>query len=258
MSDEILKVPIPSGGDRVYALVRTILSAIPACGGPATELFNVIVTPPIEARRDEWRKQVGERLAALATNHGVDLEALQKDEAFMDVVMQTTHIAMRNRQVEKRKALCNAITNSALPNAPDESKRQMFLHFIDQFTVWHTKVLKLLSDPNGWVVRSERPRPLIQGGSALAAILWAFPDLKNDPPFCEAIWNDLRQSGLASEHPPFQFAEVPGGMIGQIPQATPGIQSTMTAPFGPKFTTSLGDEFLAFINSPDAPAGGTK
>src|ERR1700722_8641479 len=146
MSDEPLKVPKPTGRDAAVAIVRAGIGSIPVVGAAATELFSWFFRPAVERRREEWMGSVGETLEQLKSR-GVDLEALQSDEAFVDVVAQATHIAMRNHQEEKREALRNAIANSALQQTPDESKRQMFLQYIDMFTVWHLKVVGLIANP---------------------------------------------------------------------------------------------------------------
>jgi hypothetical protein len=177
-------------------------------------------------------QNVAEVLMQLQATRGIDLELLQSDEAFIDVVMQATQIASRNHQQEKREALRNAIANSVGPHAPEESKRQMFLQFIDRFTVWHIKFLNFFADPKGQLGRYTALRPIgLKSGAVLEAIEIVFSEMRGQREFYEQIWNDIRVVGLVLTSPP------------------PGIV-TFQAPGLTKQTTALGDEFLGFINSP--------
>ena len=54
MTDEKLQVPERSMADAAHALVKAGLSAIPMVGGPAVELFQYVVQPPLERRREAW------------------------------------------------------------------------------------------------------------------------------------------------------------------------------------------------------------
>ncbi len=197
-------------------------------------------------------RQVGEVLENLTTGRGETLESLQNNEAFVDVVLQATQIALRNHHEKKREALRNAITNSVGPKAPAEAKSQMFLQFIDRFSVLHLRMLEVVSDPNGWFQRLGRSLPDIQQGSAAYAIELAFPELSNEINLRDAVWNDLQQTGLASKEPPpgiIGVSTVPQNWANS--QGTPGIGPVRrTSPFAKQHTTKLGDEFLSFIKSP--------
>ena len=143
--------PKPGKGDVVHAVVRAGLSSIPAVGGPAVELFQMVFAPPLEKRRDEWMNQVGEALRDLEQERGIRLEDLQANDVFIDTVLQATQIAFRSSQEEKRGALRNAIYNAALSNPPEQSLQQIFLDLIDSFTVWHLRILKLFDNPPQWL-----------------------------------------------------------------------------------------------------------
>jgi hypothetical protein len=229
MSDEVTRLPTPDGEDVAVALGRAVVGSIPAVGAAATELFNWFVKPPIERRRDEWMRQVGETLDQLKTR-GIDLEELQNDEKFVDVVMQATHVAMRNHQEEKREAFRNAIANSVGPDAPEESKRQIFLQLIDRFTVWHLTLLKVFADPNGWFDSHNQPRQRLRAGQVSEAIESAFPQLREQKEFYELIYDDLGATGLVEATP------------------MPGIV-TLAGNYA-KISRPLGDEFLNYISAP--------
>ena len=59
MSDDKLEVPNKSIGDTAHAIAKAGISAIPVIGGPAAELFQYVVQPPLEKRREKWMRQVG-------------------------------------------------------------------------------------------------------------------------------------------------------------------------------------------------------
>jgi len=117
MADDRLAVPAKSPGDAAHAVTRAGLSVIPLFGGPAVELFQYVLQPPLERRRERWMADVGERLKELERK-GLKLESLQGNEQFITAVMHATHIALRTHQAAKLQALQNAIVNSAAGQAP--------------------------------------------------------------------------------------------------------------------------------------------
>ena len=123
--------PQSSTGDTIHAMARAGLGAIPYVGTAASELLNAIVTPPLERRRNEWMKQIGEALRKLEKQMGVVLESLQEKDEFIDIAIEATQIAIKTSNREKKEALKNAILNSALPSPPEESLQKLFLNLID-------------------------------------------------------------------------------------------------------------------------------
>ena len=77
MADDKLKVPKRTGGDAAHAVVKAGLSAVPVVGGTAVELFQYVVQPPLEKRREKWMTDVGEKLHELESN-GLKLEGFTK------------------------------------------------------------------------------------------------------------------------------------------------------------------------------------
>lgn len=186
-----LEVPKPTGKDAIHAAGRGFLGMIPFVGSGAAEVFSWFVKEPLERRRDEWMEEVGEQLRRLADQFGIDLAELQKNDAFVDTVMQATHIAMRNRHADKRAALRNAILNSGLPDAPEESLRQMFLHWVDVLTPWHLKVLTLFHDPRkAW----KAGRLMVCGLSQVLETV--APELGGKREFYDQVWRELWSAGL--------------------------------------------------------------
>src|SRR5258707_556352 len=84
----------------------------------------------------------GRRMSTSATNRTIVIFA------FVTTALQATQIAVRTRQEEKLNALRNALVNSALAGAPDETIQQIFLNHVDSPTAWRLRVLAFLCDPS--------------------------------------------------------------------------------------------------------------
>jgi len=218
MTDKKLKVPTQSNGDAVHAVVKAGLSAIPIVGGPAVELFQYVIQPPLEKRRVEWMAQIGEKLEELETN-GLKLDELQENEEFVTAVMHATQIALRTHQTEKLNALRNAIVNVAKGSAPDEVLQNVFLNLVDTFTEMHLQILKVFQSPT--------PPSGVSMGGLSTVLEHCIPALRGQQELYKQLWKDLYSRGLLN---------------------TEGLNITMTASgLGEKRTTGIGDAFLNFI-----------
>ncbi len=235
MRDDNLEPPKRTGADAGHAVARAVLGALPVAGSAAVELFTSIVVPPLERRRDEWMRRVGEDLKDLHDKRGVDLDDLKKDERFLDTVLQASQAALRTSQQEKLDALRNAVVNAALPGAPERAVQQMFLLWVDSFTEWHLRLLRLFHDPVAWFRQAGAKPPDLYMGSLDALLKAAYPQLRDRNAFYTQVWRDLFQEGLVS---------------------TEGLVTMMTGPGTlSRRTTDLGAEFLAFVGSPTPPPG---
>ena len=224
------KPPERGAGDIAHTLARAGIASVPVIGGAAVELFQLVITPPLEKRREEWMREIGEALGDLEKNQGVRLEDLRANDAFVDTVLQASQIALRNSQEEKRQALKNAILHAALPNPPEQSLQQMFLSYIDVFTVWHLRLLSLFHDPQQWATKNNHKFTQSMGGSLSDILSSAFPELGSNRPLYDQIWNDLYSRSLVS---------------------TNGLHTMMTAQgLMARRTTDLGTKFLQFTMSP--------
>ena len=198
--EKIPKVPVDSLGDRVHAVMRSGLGAIPIAGQAAIELFGALVAPPLAKRRDEWMRDVGEMLAKLSEKKHVNLEDLQQNDAFLDLLMDASQAAIRNANQEKRKALQNAIRNAALGQGPEEALQHMFIRWVDELTDRHLRILHLFRDPEAWATINGRHLPTL---GALSDVLTdAFPELKRKREFYDQVWRDLYTRGLVNTDQP--------------------------------------------------------
>jgi hypothetical protein len=178
--DDNYLVPIDkTAGDYVYAAVKAGLASIPVGGGAASELFAVVITPPLEKRRDEWMREVGEGLRRLEQEREIDLAALAENDQFVDIVMSASAAALKTSSQRKREALKNAVLNVASDNSPEESLAQVFVQLVDQFTEWHLKILKLFQNPRAHVFNDN-----LVSSSLIRTLLDAFPDLEGQKTGC--------------------------------------------------------------------------
>lgn len=211
-------VPKPSRGDAAHAFTKAALSVVPVVGGPAVEIFQWAVQPPIEKRRTQWMEQVGSRLARME-EQGLKLEDLQGNDQFISAVLQATQIAVRTHSDEKLRALQAALENIARNQAPEEALQAMFFSFIDSMPELQLQVLTTFSAPTV-------PPGLSMGG--LSTVLeYNLPELRGKQDLYEQLWKDLYARGLVN---------------------TSNLHMTMSASgLAASRTSALGEAFLKFI-----------
>lgn len=215
--------------DILYAVTKAGLGSVPLAGAAASELLGLIVTPPLEKRRQKWMLEIGERLKRLEEKENIDLEGLSTNEQFIDTVLQATSLALKTSEKEKLIAFKNAISNTAIGEAPDKIKSQIFLTLLDSFTVWHLKILYFINDPKEWFKISEVSAPNFSMGSLSTVLKSAFPDLQDQDELLDVIWDDLHDAGF---------------------HRTSGLNSMMSGDGTlQNRTTNLGKEFLEFITN---------
>ena len=235
---DISKRPERNAKDVVHTIVKTAISAIPIpfVSGPVAELFNFVITPSLKKRDDEWIESVAKRLKALEKKvEGFKIENLCENESFISTLIHASQAAIRSHQKQKLEALRNAVLNAAMPNAPEEDLQLMFLNFVDSFTPFHLRMLKILNDYEArrpqnrhtgvrieFVLKSEQ--------SIALPVHKVCPDLWEHQKYYNQALIDLRIRGLAEIRMTDQ-----ADFLEKIVYAQP---------------TKLGEEFLDFIASP--------
>ncbi len=213
--------------DIAYSVARATLGSIPIVGAVASELLQLLVTPPLEKRRNEWMIEIGEKLKQLEQKEELNLNDLANNEVFIDVVLQATQLALLTSEKEKNQYFKNAILNSAVDENPNITEVQIFLNLISNFTVWHIKILKLFDNPENWFRQNGKTMPSYMAAGLSNVLEEAYPELKDKRELYDLIWDDLSRAGL---------------------HKTSGLHTTMTGSslMVPR-TTSFGKEFLEFI-----------
>lgn len=219
MADDKLQVPRKSKGDIAHVVAKAGISAIPFVGGPAAELFQYVIQPLLEKRREEWMTEVGDKLKSLESD-GVKLEDLQNDPQFITAVMHASQIALRSHQTAKLVALRNAVANVARREAPEETMQHLFLDFIDSLTESHLRILKVFDGPS--------PPPGTSMGGLSYVLEHNIPELRGRRELYDQLWRGLYSMGLVN---------------------TESLHGTMSGSgLAQKRTTNLGVEFLKFIS----------
>ncbi|MGB7296678.1 MAG: hypothetical protein WBC70_13925 [Candidatus Aminicenantales bacterium] len=220
--------PHISKGDIAHAATKGILSEIPLAGGLASEIFNLVIAPPLAKRRDKWMESIAEGLKDLESKiEGFKIEYLVGNDSFITTVMHASQTALKNHQEEKLNALRNAVLNAAIPSAPEEDLQLMFLSFVDTLTSWHIRILKYFDDPKRWGKEQNIKFHELEFGAPAHALEDAFPELKGKRAFYDLIIRDLYSRGLMSIE---------------------SLRTTMTKQgiFASR-TTDIGERFIAFI-----------
>lgn len=215
---DITSKPKAGTWDTAHTVVKAGLSAIPVAGGPAAEFFSLIIVPPLSKRRDKWMESITQELKVLEEKvEGFTIERLSQHETFITTIMHASQVAIRTHQKEKLNALRNSILNVALSNYPEEDLIFVFLHFVDNFTPWHLKILKFYENPHtikGYFLKGN------------------FPELREQIDFCNMIAKDLVSGGLISELIPTD-----------IERDTDSLSQLY-------IITEIGKQFINFITSP--------
>jgi hypothetical protein len=220
-----------SGGDAAHAVIKVALSAIPKYGGAVAELFSFVVMPPLEKRKAEWAEKIEKRFRALEQK-GVNIRALQDDPEFVDVILQATQIALRTSVEDKKKALLNAVRNSASGILTKGALRFVFLRLIEDFTSLHLKFLVFASSPEAFFKSIGKPYPFsgsTRGVGALSTLIESAFGMLDQPEFYKLIWSDLYAKGL-------------------IDLPTSSLNTSMSVPdLGADRVSPIGKQFLEFI-----------
>lgn len=226
--------PLPKqiGGDILDSLIKGGLGAIPIYGSPAAELFNLIIRPPLEQRRDNFLEVLAIRLEELEKRYNGLIETLKENESFISNFLQAAPIAIKNHKTEIHEALINSALNSALPGAPEDSIQKMYLNFLDSFTEWHLKLMNFAHDSKTWPVEQ---RKIVEDRPNQTSPLYhyafeSFPSLKSNRELLYVVWGDLVSKKLVN-----------------LPNLDLPVSHEV---FLSPMTTSFGQGFMKFITAP--------
>lgn len=211
---------------------RALTSLTPVVGGVVQVVFENVLGPSLEKRRQEWAEELVAVINELqAEMEDLTPEKLATNEAFVTVTLQATQIAVRNHQEEKLQALRNAVANSARPNAPSDDEQLAFLRLVDSLTPWGIRLLMYLHDPGTWMVRNKIQHPGLQTASIGHVLEHAFPDMRRQREFYGQILRELQAAGLI----------VPGEFLNRTMSGRDLYQ---------RLTTARGLAFIMFITKP--------
>jgi hypothetical protein len=228
---DTINYPEPDARDKIHTLIINLVSPIPY----ASPLISQIMKSPVEKRLHEFNQLLTERLNTLMQIVGdLTSEKLSQNESLITTIQEAYRQAETVYQEEKREALCNAVLNTALPHAPEETKQRIFMRWLDEMSVWHLRILRLFDgsrfadlhfdlNQNDWRLNIY----IDQLGNKIEDI---YPELQNQSQLYMQIMSDLHARALIANHLPQRHMMT---RITNTPELTP-----------------LAIEFLKTIESP--------
>lgn len=138
-----LEAPLDEGEGLDMTVVKIVLGFVPGVGGALAEIAGHL-NNNLTRRQEFWMVQVSEAINALQKRSGLTVDELIENEAFTSFLLQATLIAVRNHQKEKITTLKNALASVGNPEFSDEDLAFQFLRYIDELTVSHLSILRLI------------------------------------------------------------------------------------------------------------------
>lgn len=131
----------PQKKDIVYDGIKASLSAIPGFGGVLAEIFSFGVESPIQKRKRDFLIELAKNLDKLEEEKQIKISELRDNPEFIDLIMLSLEIAMKNSRREKIQMLQTGVINSILSIKEDMDLNFTFLKAIDDLTWMHVKTL---------------------------------------------------------------------------------------------------------------------
>ncbi len=140
-----MEIPKGNNYDIAHTGAKAALNIIPIVGGTVAEIFNAIITPPLEKRRQEWMESVVAALQKLESDRSNLVTHLINDDEFATLLISASINAFKTHLTEKHKRLKNGLIHSIDSKIPFDIK-QVYLNFVDELTLPHLEVLKFIND----------------------------------------------------------------------------------------------------------------
>ena len=130
--------------DKNYNAMKALVSAIPAVGSLWVTFYETYIKEPSSQRLHNFLEELVQKLLILEQQ--IDTVSFVDNETFQTTFKKAIRIAECEHQQEKLEALRNAVLNSAIPNSFEDDIQAIFLRWIDEFTVSHIRLLRMLDD----------------------------------------------------------------------------------------------------------------
>ena len=178
--------------DKNYNAKKALVSIFPYIGPLLVPFVENYAQEPYRQRLHDFLKELAKKLSILEQQ----IDALIfNNPAFQTSLIKAIPIAVREHQQEKLEALRNAVLNSAIPNSFKDDIQAMFLRWIDEFTVSHIRLLRMLHYIDNYNEKE---------------FLANLPDLEEDRTFYNQILLELSGKGLIKLREIYQtFEEEP-------------------------------------------------
>ena len=232
MAERLPEVPEPDSKDQIRKVIIATLGPIPG----ASLIADLFLASPFQDRLINWLKDFAEKFELLCERvESIDPKALVKDEVLRTTMFNAMRLVTYTHRKEKHEMLRNAVLNSAMPNAPEDDERTVFLNFFDEFSVAHILILKTFSQPVvsdglGFSLEDSDWKSNVGVGFLFDFVQNVTQETKLDYNFFILVLSDLHSRGLISN-------------------THQEIHSLARSSHWPELTT-FGCKFLKFIESP--------
>ncbi|MGL4503269.1 MAG: hypothetical protein ACRCU2_29680, partial [Planktothrix sp.] len=160
-----------------YNAKKALVNSIPSVGSLMGHFYETYLQDPLMLRIHSFLENLVQELEELKRQRNtVDFTK----QEFLSAFVEARNIALQEHKQEKLEALKNVVLNSAIPN-PDDELPSKFLQWIDEFTVRHLVLLKLLARINQFTFQE---------------FSQTLPDLKDNKYLYNLALKDLDAKGL--------------------------------------------------------------
>ena len=213
------------------ALVNAAAGSIPVTAFIAT-LYNDYINGQWQERRELWEDTFEKKFKKLEAEIGKD--RIKNVSNFASLFASATHAAMTDIEQDKIEYYATSVINAIKQERGEYSKVHVFLNLLRELTNKHLGLLYYLQNP---IKNAELPEKT-QGyanRSLHSDLIARCPWLSDDEELLKKIMKDLYNNGLT---------KLEGITFGRV--------EYNCSQYAQKYTTKLGDEFLAFITEQEA------
>ncbi|MDH3766651.1 MAG: hypothetical protein OER82_12700 [Nitrosopumilus sp.] len=233
-----------SVGDFAHKSIKGGLGAFPIVGSFLAEIFGLAKDSPYEKRKKIFMLALAKKLELLAKESKIDIEELKNNDEFLDIIIQTYEIAIKNSQKAKLDLLQNCVIHTALGIKITTDEKLLFLELLSKITPSHYLVLKKLYEPEEMIsnIVNEKHQLGLKNKKIyevrLPAVLNEY--IKYDKSIYDVIISDLKSWYLFNvSHSIHNVDETPEIIIERM-------LSNMR-----QWQTEFGKRFLSFVESPE-------
>lgn len=173
------------------------LSSIPLVGGVVGAFYQEYMERPYAKRLERWQQELTEVVNELAWKY----DTLPDDDVLLDAMINATRVAQATSQQEKIAALRNGVVNSVASDAPDPDEQARFFRLVDQLSVTHLRMLRVVEDPVlSYDTATGAPTPSLSVGGAPLLLGDVFvrtiPELAGRKDRRDLLFDDLASARL--------------------------------------------------------------
>jgi methionine synthase II (cobalamin-independent) len=125
------------------SVIKAVISGIPEIGGPLSNIIGDMSQERYNQRLEESIKEMCTILSSKIKT--IDKNKISTDD-FKDIFVNTLNDIMKNRTIEKRKALTNILINTITNYNIDFDESEYMTRIINNFSVKHLLILGELKD----------------------------------------------------------------------------------------------------------------